>query len=104
MRYKKVYGSSRQDNCPFCGKQATVSGKDGLLVCADHRNSALEVIRCTCGEFLDQKAGKFGPYFTCFQCGNISFAKAMELKAMQVPPKRKGAMVEGEYIPSIDEL
>lgn len=106
MRYRKEYGRSREDGCPFCGKRATVENDDGLLVCHAHKNESLPLIRCACGDILDQKAGKFGPYFSCFQCGNISFSKAMELKAMQVPKKlvKPGIYDNGEYIPSIDEL
>jgi hypothetical protein len=66
----------------------------------------MPLIRCACGDILDQRAGKFGPYFNCMACGNISFAKAMELKALQVPKKapKQGLYVEGTYVPSIDEL
>lgn len=104
MRMKKVYGQSRVDTCPWCGKQATVSNADGLLVCEDHKNKEMPAIRCTCGDWLDLKAGKYGPYFNCFNCGNISFAKGMELKEMNVPSKKKGKYVGGEFIISIDDL
>lgn len=106
MRIPKRFDGGRQDTCPFCGKNATVTTGEGLLVCSDHRNDSLPFIRCTCGEILEQRAGKFGPYFNCFSCGNISFAKGMELKAMQVPKKspKPGVYVDGEYVPSIDEL
>ena len=106
MRFRKEYGQSREDSCPFCGKRATFENKDGLLVCLDHKNESMPLIRCACGDILEQRAGKFGPYFNCMACGNISFAKAMELKAMQVPKKEKkpGIFLEGEYVPSIDEL
>lgn len=118
MRGKKVYGQSREDTCVWCGKRATVANDAGLLVCPTHKNNEMPTIRCTCGDWLDLKAGKFGPYFNCFNCGNISFAKGMELKEINVPiPKRKklsetevaikegkSAYVDGEFIISIDDL
>ena len=103
---KKVYGQSKESFCPFCSKQATVTNKDGILTCRHHINKEFPVIRCACGDYLDQKSGKYGPYFVCINCGTISYAKGMELKAMNIPPKKKklGEYIDGEYIPSIDEL
>ena len=104
MRMRKVYGQSREDTCPWCGKRATVQNKEGLLVCPEHRSDEMPAIRCTCGEWLDLRAGKFGPYLNCMSCGNISFTKGMELKEMNVPRKKKGSYVDGEFIISIDDL
>jgi len=106
MRGKKVYGESRTDSCPFCGKQATITNEVGLLVCSDHKSGSLPDIRCTCGEYLDIKKGKFGPFFTCFNCGAISFAKGMEIMNMAIKKKnkKKGDYVNGEFIVSIDDL
>ncbi len=121
MRMKKVYGQSRKDVCVWCGKVATVQNEAGLLVCVEHKNREMPAIRCTCGDWLDLKAGKYGPYFNCFNCGNISFAKGMELKELAVPGKKKpkketlseaeqaikdgkSVYVDGEFIISIDDL
>src|SRR3989344_2126860 len=82
FRAKKVYGQSKQDSCAFCGSIATQTTEAGVLVCRHHREAKLEEIKCTCGSWLEQKSGKFGPYFRCTNCGNISFNKAMEMKAL----------------------
>src|SRR3989338_1621127 len=84
MRFKarKVYGQSKENNCAFCGSIATQTTKEGILVCSHHLQQKIENIQCTCGSWLEQKSGKFGPYFTCFNCGNINFNKAMEMKAI----------------------
>lgn len=81
---KKTYGMSKTSDCPFCGKIAIATTKEGLNVCRNHKESKLEVIKCTCKSWLEQKAGKFGPYFHCINCGNINFAKAMEMKSMML--------------------
>lgn len=36
-------------------------------------------MRCLCGEALDLLEGKWGPYFICPNCGNMSFRKGMEM-------------------------
>lgn len=118
---KKVYGQSKEDTCVWCGKLATVENDAGLLVCPAHKNNEMPSIRCTCGEWLDLKAGKFGPFFLCFNCGPVSFAKGMELKELNVPAKKKpikekpseaevalsegkSMYLDGEFIISIDDL
>ena len=35
-------------------------------------------MKCICGSWLELRKGKFGPYFFCIKCGNISFRKAIE--------------------------
>ena len=79
MRNNKVYGASREDNCPFCGKRAVSKSEQGLSVCLDHKKKKLQNLKCICGDWLDLKIGKFGPYFNCFKCGNMNFSKAMEI-------------------------
>lgn len=78
MKIPKKYGQSRVDYCPFCGKVGTSKNSDGIYVCKNHINSKLKDIQCLCGEWLELKSGKFGPYFSCMKCGNINFKKAME--------------------------
>lgn len=78
MRRRKVYGQSRVDKCPFCGKQAVLKNPQGIPVCTKHTKNMLLDLKCICGEWLDVKKGKFGSYFRCIKCGNVSFSKAME--------------------------
>ena len=84
MRFhaKKVYGQSKLSNCTFCGRTATQKTEAGLEVCYLHTKEKLPEVKCTCGSWLEQRSGKFGPYFNCLRCGNINFKKAMEIKAI----------------------
>ncbi|MFH2028976.1 MAG: hypothetical protein ABIJ08_07575 [Nanoarchaeota archaeon] len=79
MRIPKRYGMSRVDSCPFCSKQAVTKNKQGVPVCVDHKSENLNNIKCVCGEYLDVREGKFGPYFHCINCGNINFKKGIEM-------------------------
>ncbi len=79
MRIPKKYGSYKKQECPFCGKQATTQNKQGVPVCIQHKNKDLWDFKCMCGEWLDVRSGKYGPYFNCMKCGNINFNKAMEM-------------------------
>ena len=92
MRIPKVYGKSRIEHCPFCGKIATQKNDSGLLVCPQHVNAQLEEIRCTCGSWLEQRSGKFGPYFNCLKCGNINFKRGMEMKALMMNSQRTSSV------------
>ena len=84
MRFHgKEYGESYVQQCAFCGSIATQQNDAGVYVCHRHKQQQLEEIKCTCGSWLEQRAGKFGPYFNCLKCGNINFKKGMELKALQ---------------------
>src|SRR3989338_2540154 len=84
MRFhaKKIYGQLKLNNCAFCGKTATQKTEAGLEVCYQHTKEELPAIKCTCGSWLEQRSGKFGPYFNCLRCGNINFKKAMEIKGI----------------------
>ena len=79
MRIPKRYGQSKIDNCPFCNKRALTSNSQGVPVCLEHKGKELNDLKCACGDWLDIRTGKFGPYFVCIRCGNISFRKAMEM-------------------------
>ena len=79
MRIPKVYGQSKQTNCPFCEKLALTQNSQKIPVCIDHKTRELSDLKCICGEWLDLKDGKFGPFFTCFSCGAINFNKALEM-------------------------
>ncbi len=78
MKRRKIYGQSRIDACPFCGKHAVTENPQGVPVCLAHKEKNLPDMKCICGEWLDVKKGKFGAYFHCMRCGNVSFSKAME--------------------------
>ena len=78
MRIPKRYGESRIENCPFCGKQATTTSVQGIPVCSKHKEEYIE-LKCACGSWLEVKAGKWGPYFYCINCGNINFKKVMDM-------------------------
>ncbi len=79
MRIPKRYGQSKLSFCPFCTRTATQQNSQGVDVCPHHVKQVLEEIRCICGSWLEQRSGKFGPYFNCVKCGNINFKKAMEI-------------------------
>jgi len=81
MRIPKRYGSYRVDKCPFCGKQATTSNKQGVPTCIKHKDNELLDLKCACGDWLDLMDGKYGPYFKCMKCGNVSFSRALEINA-----------------------
>jgi hypothetical protein len=80
FKAKKVYGSYKRVICPFCDKQATAKNEQGIEVCSKHVERSVEDIKCTCGSWLEVKAGKFGRYFNCINCGNINYEKAMQIK------------------------
>ena len=75
---RKVYGESRIDACPFCDKGAFVKNSQSIPVCKEHKDSLMEV-KCTCGEYLEPKEGKYGAFFLCSNCGIISKKKAKEM-------------------------
>ncbi|MBI2665452.1 hypothetical protein HYX12_02415 [Candidatus Woesearchaeota archaeon] len=86
FREKKVYGESRIDHCSFCSSIATQKNEQGILVCRHHLQRKIEDIKCTCGSWLEQRTGKFGPYFNCINCGNINFNKGLEMKRLTKIP------------------
>ena len=79
MFRKKVYGQSRIEGCPFCGKSAVTENPQGVPVCAQHKGEEFGNMRCICGDPLDIMKGKFGAYFRCMRCGNVSFRKGLEV-------------------------
>jgi hypothetical protein len=94
MYIPKKYGSYKVDRCPFCDKQAIAKSKQGVPVCLSHKDLAIEDFRCQCNGYLDLMDGKFGPYFKCMKCGNISFSRALEMNkdkinAVASAPKEK---------------
>jgi len=81
MRFKKVYGQSKDNICPFCGDIATTFNNQKVPVCLAHKNEELLDLKCVCGGWLDLKQGKYGPFFVCMNCGIVNFAKGLELNA-----------------------
>ena len=79
MFIPKRYGQSRADSCPFCGSQSTTTNVQSIPVCAAHRKSSLENMKCACGSYLDMRKGKFGVFFNCISCGAVSLSKALEI-------------------------
>ena len=113
MRYKKVYGQSRIDNCPFCGRNAIVNNIQGIPVCLQHKNAEFEELMCSCGGYLDIMHGKYGAFFNCINCGNINFRKGMEINQERIrktaekcnkEPKQKNNFEKNEIVVSSDEL
>ncbi len=88
-RKKKTYGEYKTATCPFCNRMATQKNETGLDVCYKHLKAKLEEIKCTCGSWLEQKSGKFGPYFNCINCGNFNYDKGMQIKAITMKDKPK---------------
>jgi len=87
MYIPKRYGESRIDKCPFCGRTALIKNSQGVPVCQSHKNHKLNDLRCMCGELLELKTGKWGPYFRCINCGNINLKKALEINPPKSPVK-----------------
>lgn len=87
MYIPKKYGQSKIFNCPFCGKQAITKSHQGLPVCIAHKEASLQNLKCLCGDYLDLKDGKYGPYFSCMKCGNMNFKKALEINPDREKPK-----------------
>ena len=79
MYIPKKYGQSKVEKCPFCGMQGIVRNVQGIPVCSKHKDRKLGDAKCVCGETLELRTGKFGAYFYCINCGNISFSKAMSV-------------------------
>ena len=78
FKNQKAYGHTKSAECPFCGKQATTKSTQGLPVCRQHIEEELLDMKCICGEYLDLKFSKHGPFFVCMKCGCVNFKKGLE--------------------------
>jgi len=87
MFIPKRYGQSRIDKCPFCGKPAIVINSQNIPVCMPHKEESLGDLKCVCGLALEMLHGKFGVFFSCIKCGNMSLRKILEFNT--VKPKMK---------------
>ena len=79
MRIKKNYEEHKVSKCPFCDKPAIAKNPQGIPTCMHHKNEELQDLRCKCGEYLDVKIGKYGPFFTCLNCNIIKFKVGLEI-------------------------
>ena len=82
----KRYSEGRIDECPFCGKQAIAENDQGIPVCPAHKGTSLPEMKCLCGEYLFMQKGKFGVYFNCLRCGNVSLRRALEINNVSNEP------------------
>ena len=83
MYIPKRYGQSKIDRCPFCQKQSTIINKQDVPVCHEHKNELLDDLKCACGSVLDIQKGKFGVFFSCMKCGNMSMRKMLEINTIK---------------------
>jgi RecJ-like exonuclease len=83
MRFKKIYGQSKINKCPFCNKQATTENKQGVPTCRNHKDQYLD-LKCSCGSWLEIRKGKYGVFCSCIKCGNINFNRALEMNREQL--------------------
>lgn len=79
MRIKKNYEEHKVSRCPFCNGAAITKNPQKIPVCMKHKNEELVDLRCKCGEFLDIKLGKFGPFFVCINCNIVKFKTGLEV-------------------------
>jgi len=79
MYIPKRYGESKIETCPFCGRQSIIKNSQGVPVCKDHKDQNLPEFKCVCGSYLLMQEGKFGIYFNCMKCGNMSLKKVLEI-------------------------
>lgn len=79
MRIKKNYEEHKVSRCPFCDGAAITKNPQKIPVCVRHKDELLQDLLCSCGEYLDVKMGKYGPFFSCFNCNIVKFKKGLEL-------------------------
>jgi hypothetical protein len=87
MYIPKRYGQSKEENCTFCDAKGLHKNRQGLIVCLGHKDKVMDDMKCICGHFLELREGKFGPFYTCMNCGIVSVKKALEMQGMQKKEK-----------------
>jgi hypothetical protein len=113
ISYKKSYGSYQRALCPFCKKEATTKNSQKIPVCQAHKNAVLGEMKCICGNYLVIMEGKYGIFFNCIKCGNISPSKVFEInevvdvskdKDIKEPsPKETGPKFFNDKTPSVEK-
>ena len=95
---RKVYGASQVNECIFCGEHAYSLNPQRIPVCAAHKNAEVDMdkLKCSCGDYLDVKEGKFGAFFLCFKCGPRSISKMKEINEIKPKGERQKTM-NNEY-------
>ncbi len=86
MYIPKKYGFSKINSCPFCDRTAIAENPQGVPVCSKHLKRNLPELKCLCGDWLEIRKGKWGPYCYCLNCGNLNLKKALEINP---PPKQE---------------
>ncbi len=86
---RKTYGSYRTAACPFCGAAAYSKNKQGVPVCAKHKNASMGEMKCVCGEYVEQKEGKWGVFFVCPNCGPVNMNKILSVNEVKDESKSK---------------
>ena len=81
MFIPKKYGAYKKTNCPFCDEPATTHNAQEIPVCRPHKDKELEDVKCICGSYLALEIGTYGPFFSCVNCGNLSFKKGLEMRS-----------------------
>jgi hypothetical protein len=77
MYLPKRYGEAKLAMCPFCSRGAYSKNPQGIPVCSDHTTTTVGNVTCSCGQLLDLREGKWGPFFLCVNCGPVNFNKAL---------------------------
>ena len=76
---RKVYGAGRDNTCPFCGASATTTNDQKLPTCLKHKSEELYDLKCKCGDYVDLKIGRYGPFFLCMACGPQKYDLILEI-------------------------
>ncbi|MBI2139226.1 hypothetical protein HYU13_06560 [Candidatus Woesearchaeota archaeon] len=100
MNLPKRYGQSRVEHCIFCGKTGVLRNKEGMTVCMSHKESRLPEMKCACGKWLELRNGKFGSYFRCFDCGNISMKKVLDMNPLSKEIQKNSSKYFSETVNS----
>lgn len=79
MRIKKDYSTHKVSKCPFCDGPAITKNEQKIPVCTRHKEELLQDLKCSCGEYLDLKISKYGPFFLCMKCNIVKFSKGLEI-------------------------
>jgi hypothetical protein len=67
------------ERCFFCGKMSTVYNEQGIPMCREHKDYEALNLKCpACGTELEIMKSKWGKFFNCFRCGNVSMFKAKQ--------------------------